>query len=93
MRRGSAQQRERAQRRVRCDCPPGQRRCWAQRRTLVTSPRTNRAAPPQNIAAENYPFCTIDPNESRCAVPDERYDYLCDLWKPPSMWVVGGLGC
>ncbi|KAG2446746.1 hypothetical protein HYH02_008307 [Chlamydomonas schloesseri] len=40
----------------------------------------------QNIAAENYPFCTIDPNESRCAVPDERYDWLCDLWKPPSMY-------
>lgn len=37
-----------------------------------------------NIAAENYPFCTIEPNESRCAVPDLRYDYLCDLWKCPS---------
>lgn len=23
------------------------------------------------------PFCTIEPNESRCAVPDERYDWLC----------------
>lgn len=40
----------------------------------------------QSAAAENYPFCTIDPNESRCAVPDERYDWLCDLWKPPSMY-------
>ncbi|PNW86362.1 hypothetical protein CHLRE_02g083600v5 [Chlamydomonas reinhardtii] len=40
----------------------------------------------QSIAAENYPFCTIDPNESRCAVPDERYEWLCDLWKPPSMY-------
>jgi len=38
----------------------------------------------QNIAAENYPFCTIEPNESRCAVPDKRFDFLCDLWKPPS---------
>jgi len=39
----------------------------------------------QSLAsAENYPFCTIDPNEARCAVPDERYDYLCALWKPPS---------
>ncbi|CAE8713793.1 unnamed protein product [Polarella glacialis] len=34
--------------------------------------------------AENFPFCTIDPNEARCAVPDERYDFLCDIWKPPS---------
>merc|ERR1712000_86232 len=29
------------------------------------------------IPAENFPFCTIDPNESRCAVPDERFDKLC----------------
>jgi len=27
----------------------------------------------QNAAAENYPFCTIEPNEARCAVPDARY--------------------
>jgi obg-like ATPase 1 len=32
----------------------------------------------------NFPFCTIDPNIGRCAVPDERYDFLCDLWSPPS---------
>ena len=25
---------------------------------------------------------TIDPNESRCVVPDQRFDYLCDLHKP-----------
>jgi len=34
--------------------------------------------------AENFPFCTIDPNESRVAVPDERYDFLCDYFKPDS---------
>ncbi|ORX97916.1 hypothetical protein K493DRAFT_280838 [Basidiobolus meristosporus CBS 931.73] len=38
----------------------------------------------QSAAAENFPFCTIEPNEARCPVPDERYDFLCDLWKPPS---------
>eukprot|EP00798_Chlamydomonas_sp_ICE-L_P002411 gene2411-8724_t len=38
----------------------------------------------QSIAASNFPFCTIDPNEGRCAVPDERFDYLCDMFKPPS---------
>jgi obg-like ATPase 1 len=32
-------------------------------------------------AAENFPFCTIEPNEARCAVPDERYDHLVDMWK------------
>ncbi|XP_045519399.1 obg-like ATPase 1 [Pieris brassicae] len=35
-------------------------------------------------AAENFPFCTIDPNESRVPVPDERYDYLCQYHKPAS---------
>jgi len=34
--------------------------------------------------AENFPFCTIDPNESRVPVPDERYDYLCEFHKPAS---------
>lgn len=38
----------------------------------------------QAAAAENYPFCTIDPNESRCPVPDWRFEWLCDLWKSPS---------
>lgn len=31
----------------------------------------------QNAAAENYPFCTIEPNEARCPVPDARYVCLC----------------
>jgi hypothetical protein len=38
----------------------------------------------QSTAAENFPFCTIDPSEARCAVPDERYDKLVEMWKPPS---------
>lgn len=35
-------------------------------------------------AAENFPFCTIDPNESRVPVPDQRFDYLVEYFKPPS---------
>lgn len=35
-------------------------------------------------AAENFPFCTIDPNESRVPVPDDRFDYLCTFHKPAS---------
>ncbi|ELU09460.1 hypothetical protein CAPTEDRAFT_174827 [Capitella teleta] len=35
-------------------------------------------------SAENFPFCTIDPNESRVPVPDERWDWLCDYFKPAS---------
>ncbi|CAB5292575.1 unnamed protein product [Rhizophagus irregularis] len=40
---------------------------------------TNSAA-----SAENYPFCTIDPEESRVAVPDSRFDWLCETYKPLS---------
>ena len=34
------------------------------------------------IAAENYPFCTIDPNVGIVPVPDKRLDVLSDLIKP-----------
>jgi len=34
--------------------------------------------------AENFPFCTIDPNESRVPVPDERFDFLVNHHKPQS---------
>merc|ERR1711957_655055 len=37
-----------------------------------------------SVAAENFPFCTIDPTESRVAYPDEKYDWLVDLYKPKS---------
>jgi len=36
------------------------------------------------VPAENYPFCTIDPSEARVVVPDERYEWLIDHWKPAS---------
>ncbi|KAJ3341092.1 Obg-like ATPase [Gonapodya sp. JEL0774] len=35
-------------------------------------------------SAENFPFCTIDPQEARCPVPDARFDWLCDHYKPSS---------
>ncbi|CAI6347016.1 unnamed protein product [Macrosiphum euphorbiae] len=36
-------------------------------------------------AAENFPFCTIDPNENnRVPVPDQRFDYLVEYFKPTS---------
>ncbi len=37
-----------------------------------------------NAGAEsaNYPFCTIDPNVGTVAVPDERLDYLAQLYNP-----------
>lgn len=38
----------------------------------------------QSVAAENYPFCTIDPTEAKCPVPDQRFKFLCDLYAPVS---------
>lgn len=37
-----------------------------------------------NAGAEsaNYPFCTIDPNIGVVAVPDERLDFLAELYRP-----------
>lgn len=35
-------------------------------------------------AAENFPFCTIDPNEGRVPVPDPRFDFLVEKYKPAS---------
>jgi hypothetical protein len=29
-----------------------------------------------SIPAENFPFCTIDPNNARVTVPDARFDWL-----------------
>ncbi|KAF3789732.1 Obg-like ATPase 1 [Nymphaea thermarum] len=37
-----------------------------------------------SIPAENFPFCTIEPNEARVNVPDERFQWLCQLYKPKS---------
>ncbi|KAI0346313.1 hypothetical protein BDW22DRAFT_1411429 [Trametopsis cervina] len=32
----------------------------------------------------NYPYATINPEEARIPVPDERFEWLCDLYKPAS---------
>lgn len=37
-----------------------------------------------SIPAENFPFCTIEPNEARVNIPDERFDWLLQLYKPKS---------
>lgn len=34
------------------------------------------------IAAENFPFCTIEPNSGIVAIPDERLDKLAEIVKP-----------
>lgn len=37
------------------------------------------------IAAENYPFCTIDPNVGVVALPDRRLDVLAGIVKPQNV--------
>ncbi len=37
-----------------------------------------------NVAAENFPFCTIDPNVAMVPVPDQRFNWLCRQYKPKS---------
>lgn len=34
--------------------------------------------------AANFPYATIDPEEARIPVPDERFDWLCEVYKPKS---------
>jgi obg-like ATPase 1 len=35
-----------------------------------------------SVPAENFPFCTIDPNTAMVKVPDERFEKLCEIFKP-----------
>ena len=35
------------------------------------------------VAAENYPFCTIDPNVGVVPVPDPRLDRIAEIARPP----------
>jgi len=37
-----------------------------------------------SVPAENYPFCTIDPNTARINIPDKRFDKLCEMYNPKS---------
>lgn len=36
------------------------------------------------VAAENFPFCTIEPSKTTVAVPDARFNHLVESWKPKS---------
>lgn len=38
----------------------------------------------QSVPAENFMFCTINPNIARVEVPDPRFDYLVNYYKPKS---------
>jgi obg-like ATPase 1 len=52
----------------------------------------------QSVPSENYAFTTIDPSSAQVVVPDERYDYLCEIWNPKKrfpasvqVWDIAGL--
>jgi ribosome-binding ATPase YchF (GTP1/OBG family) len=34
------------------------------------------------VPAENFPFCTIDPNHAVIKIKDERFEYLCKIFSP-----------
>lgn len=36
----------------------------------------------QNVPAENFPFCTIDPNLALVQIPDKRFEKLVEMFKP-----------
>ena len=59
---------------------------FAPTRSVGKSSLFNLLGDNADAAAENFPFCTIDPNDTRCAVPDKRYKQLCDIWEPPSKY-------
>mmetsp|Transcript_16386 Transcript_16386/g.29590 ORF Transcript_16386/g.29590 Transcript_16386/m.29590 type:complete len:429 (+) Transcript_16386:113-1399(+) len=46
---------------------------------------TNLLAGACHAEAANYPFCTIDPNMVQAIVPDQKFKYLANTWKPPSV--------
>lgn len=44
----------------------------------------NSLSKSHHAVAANFPFCTIDPNETRVFVPDERFDWLVEQHQPKS---------
>jgi len=37
-----------------------------------------------SVKAENYPFCTKEPNKAQVPLPDAKWDWLCQLYEPAS---------
>lgn len=51
-----------------------------------------------NVPADNYAFCTVEPHQAKLAVPDERFEKLCEMYKPKkraaaslNIWDIAGL--
>jgi len=43
----------------------------------------NRTLPSSDVS-QNFPYATIDPEEARVIVPDDRFDDLCKMYNPKS---------
>ena len=56
------------------NCYCGASKCWES--TLYN------ALTKADIPAENYPFCTIEPNSGIVSLPDKRLDKLKSIYKP-----------
>jgi obg-like ATPase 1 len=37
------------------------------------------------VKAENYPFCTKEPNKAQVPLPDQKFEWLCEVYKPDSI--------
>jgi len=37
-----------------------------------------------SVPAENYRFCTIDPNIAKINIPDKRFEKMCEVYNPKS---------
>ncbi len=55
------------------------RHCWIAKRGKST---LFNALTKAGIAAENFPFCTIEPNAGIVSIPDARLDALTDIVQP-----------
>lgn len=51
---------------------------------LIICALPNPSSSPDLGKAANYPYATINPEEARIPVPDERFEWLCDFYKPAS---------
>ncbi|KAG6573408.1 Obg-like ATPase 1, partial [Cucurbita argyrosperma subsp. sororia] len=52
--------------------------------TPAERPILGRFSSHLKIGIVGFPFCTIEPNEARVNVPDEQFEWLCNLYKPKS---------
>ncbi|KAG7012568.1 Obg-like ATPase 1 [Cucurbita argyrosperma subsp. argyrosperma] len=52
--------------------------------TPAERPILGRFSSHLKIGIVGFPFCTIEPHEARVNVPDEQFEWLCNLYKPKS---------